>query len=135
MIQEEIIQGLKEGKIKLHEIEKYTSIEEAVEIRRLFIERITGKKLEHISKYSIDMEEAQKKNIENPIGAIQIPLGVAGPIKIRGEHAKGKFYIPLATSEGALVASVTGMLSIQEAGRQVRKQDKMTRAPYSEQSQ
>ena len=45
MIQEEIIRGLKEGKIKLHEIEKYTSIEEAVEIRRLFIERITGKKL------------------------------------------------------------------------------------------
>jgi len=132
MIQEEIIRGLKEGKIKLHEIEKYTSIEEAVEIRRLFIERITGKKLEHISNYSINMEEAQKKNIENPIGTIQIPLGIAGPIKIRGEHAKGEFYIPLATSEGALVASVNrGCSAITEAGGATVRitGDKMTRAP------
>lgn len=132
MIQEEIIQGLKEGKIKLHEIEKYTSIEEAVKIRRQFIERITGTKIEHISNYSINMEEAQKKNIENPIGTIQIPLGIAGPIKIKGEHAKGEFYIPLATSEGALVASVNrGCSAITEAGGATVRitGDKMTRAP------
>ncbi|MBC7100346.1 hydroxymethylglutaryl-CoA reductase (NADPH) [Methanothermobacter tenebrarum] len=132
MIKEEIIKGLKEGKIKLHEIEKYTSIEEAVELRRLFIERITGTKLKHISNYSINMEEAQKRNIENPIGTIQIPLGIAGPIKIRGEHAKGKFYIPLATSEGALVASVNrGCSAITKAGGATVRitEDKMTRAP------
>ncbi|MDI9624749.1 MAG: hydroxymethylglutaryl-CoA reductase (NADPH) [Methanothermobacter sp.] len=132
MIEEEIIKGLEEGKIKLHEIEKYTSIEEAVKLRRLFIERITGTKLKHISNYSINMEEAQKRNIENPIGTIQIPLGIAGPIKIRGEHARGKFYIPLATSEGALVASVNrGCSAITEAGGATVRitGDKMTRAP------
>jgi len=133
MIEEEIIQGLKRGDIKLHEIEKYTgSIEEATKIRKLFLERITGAKLEHISKYTINMEEAQKRNIENPIGTIQIPLGVAGPLKILGEHAKGEFYIPLATSEGALVASVNrGCSTITKAGGATVRitGDKMTRAP------
>jgi hydroxymethylglutaryl-CoA reductase (NADPH) len=41
------------------------------------------------------------------IGIAQIPLGVAGPIKISGDHIQGDFYIPLVTTEGALVASVS----------------------------
>jgi len=44
-------------------------------------------------------------NIENFTGAIQVPLGIAGPILVHGEHAQGEFYIPLATTEGTLVAS------------------------------
>lgn len=44
-------------------------------------------------------------NIENFIGMSQIPTGLAGPIKIKGKHADGEFPIPLATTEGALVAS------------------------------
>jgi len=45
-------------------------------------------------------------NIENHIGYVSIPLGVAGPLRINGFYASGDFYIPLATHEGALVASV-----------------------------
>jgi len=41
------------------------------------------------------------------IGATQVPLGIAGPLQIHGEHAKGAFFIPLATTEGALVASIS----------------------------
>jgi len=48
-----------------------------------------------------------KGNIENFIGMAQVPIGIAGPLLIRGEHAKGLFHIPLATTEGALVASYT----------------------------
>ena len=41
------------------------------------------------------------------IGAAQIPLGVAGPLAVNGEHANGDFFLPLATTEGAFVASVS----------------------------
>ena len=128
-----LINKLANNEIKLHEIDKYTSsINEAVNIRKKFIETISVGNLTHISNYSIDMAEANKKNIENPIGAIQIPVGVAGPVKMNGEYAKGNFYIPLATTEGALIASINrGCSTISKSGgANVRViDDKMTRAP------
>lgn len=44
-------------------------------------------------------------NIENFLGMSQIPTGLAGPLLINGASANGSFHIPLATTEGALVAS------------------------------
>ncbi|MEW6470415.1 MAG: hydroxymethylglutaryl-CoA reductase [Bacteroidota bacterium] len=44
-------------------------------------------------------------NIENYIGMTQVPTGVIGPLRVLGSAAEGDFYVPLATSEGALVAS------------------------------
>ena len=44
-------------------------------------------------------------NIENFIGVAQVPIGLAGPLLVNGEHAQGEFLIPLATTEGTLVAS------------------------------
>lgn len=44
-------------------------------------------------------------NIENFIGMAQVPIGLAGPLEVKGQYAQGGFYIPLATTEGALVAS------------------------------
>ncbi len=130
---DEIIEKLLKGEIKLHEIEKFTdNVREAVDIRRGFAEKISNTHLEHLSNYSLDLEEALKRNIENPIGTVQIPVGLAGPLKIRGEHADGDFYVPLATSEGALVASVSrGFSVISEAGGATVRisGDKMTRAP------
>jgi len=129
----EIIDKIMKREIKLREIEKYTgNIDEAVTIRRRFIEEVSNSKIEHISNYSIDMEAASKKNIEQPIGAIQIPVGIAGPLKVNGDYAKGEFYVPLATTEGALLASVNrGFSVIAEAGGVTTKiiDDKMTRAP------
>jgi hydroxymethylglutaryl-CoA reductase (NADPH) len=56
-------------------------------------------------------------NVENPVGAAQVPLGVAGPLLVRGEHAQGVFYVPLATTEGALVRSYErGMVALTRAG-------------------
>lgn len=127
-----IMDDLMEGRIKLYEIERHVPVDEAVRIRREFIERTCGVKLEHVSNYSIDMERASRRNIENPIGVVQIPLGVAGPLRVRGEHADGEYYVPLATSEGALVASVNRGCSVitRAGGATVRVTgDSMTRAP------
>jgi len=44
-------------------------------------------------------------NIEQFIGMTQIPTGLIGPLRVNGLHAHGDYYVPLATSEGALVAS------------------------------
>lgn len=44
-------------------------------------------------------------NIENYIGMTTVPTGIIGPLRVIGSAANGDFYIPLATSEGALVAS------------------------------
>jgi len=72
--------------------------------RQHFAERFSGVKLEHTTKYSFDPHRAGH-NCENFTGVAQIPLGLAGPITIHGEHAQGDFLIPLATTEGTLVAS------------------------------
>jgi hydroxymethylglutaryl-CoA reductase (NADPH) len=56
-------------------------------------------------------------NCENFIGAAQVPIGLAGPIRINGEHADGDFYVPMATTEGTLVASYSrGMRLLSECG-------------------
>jgi hydroxymethylglutaryl-CoA reductase (NADPH) len=72
--------------------------------RQQFIEEYAGVKLQHIDKYSFDPAITQG-NIENFTGVAQIPIGFAGPVKINGEEAQGEFLIPLATTEGTLVAS------------------------------
>jgi hydroxymethylglutaryl-CoA reductase (NADPH) len=48
---------------------------------------------------------AYSANIENFVGTVKVPVGVIGPVRINGLNANGDFYIPLATSEAALVTS------------------------------
>lgn len=89
---------------------------ELAEKRCNFVREKTGASLKSVASYSIDPEET-RGNVENFIGTIQMPLGLAGPLRIRGEHAQGDFYIPLATTEGTLVASYNrGMRVISESG-------------------
>lgn len=130
---EELIEKLKKGELKLYELENFTNdVNKASEIRRKFLEEILKIKLEKIGDYTIDLNLTYKKNIENALGCVQIPLGIAGPLRIKGEYAKGSFYIPLATTEGALVASVNRGCSVLTQSGEVRCRiidDKMTRAP------
>ena len=133
MDKEEIINKLLAGEMKLYQIDKFTeNATEALDIRREFIERYSDCELNQIANYTLDMEQAFSKNIENPIGTVQIPIGVAGPLKINGDNANDEFFVPLATSEGALVASINrGCSAITAAGGANARVigDKMTRAP------
>ncbi len=89
---------------------------EIVEERINWLKERTGSKLSSITHYSFAPQDT-RGNIENFIGVSQVPVGLAGPLKINGEYAKGHFFIPLATTEGALVASYNrGMKIISEAG-------------------
>ena len=78
--------------------------DKAIKARQQFIEDVSGAKLEHTARYSFDPHMVAG-NAEHFTGVAQIPLGFAGPITIRGEHAQGDFFIPLATTEGTLIAS------------------------------
>jgi hydroxymethylglutaryl-CoA reductase (NADPH) len=84
--------------------------------RREFVGESTGAALSHVGKYSFD-PSMLAGNIEHFIGVAQVPIGVAGPLRINGEHAQGDFYVPLATTEGTLVASYNrGMRLLTESG-------------------
>lgn len=78
--------------------------EAAIQARQRFVEKYTGVELKHIPHYSFD-PHTTAGNCEHFTGVAQIPLGIAGPIQINGEHAQGEFLIPMATAEGTLVAS------------------------------
>ena len=84
--------------------------------RRRWVEEKTSSRLEHVGAFTIPSEE-WRGNIENPIGAVQMPLAAAGPLEVHGEHADGTFYVPLATTEGALVRSYErGMVALTRSG-------------------
>ncbi|GIV61166.1 MAG: hydroxymethylglutaryl-CoA reductase [Rhodothermaceae bacterium] len=105
--------------------------EEPIRARQQFVEQFTGKRLEHVPHYSFDPHITQG-NIENFIGVAQIPIGIAGPIRVHGEHAQGDFLIPLATTEGTLVASYNRGIKVVNLSGGVKATvvaDAMQRAP------
>ena len=104
---------------------------EMAEKRRGFIGEHTGVRLRHVGQFSLE-PSLLPGNIENFIGVAQVPIGLAGPLLVHGEHAEGEFYIPLATTEGTLVASYNrGMKLLRAAGgvRTTVHDDCMQRAP------
>lgn len=104
---------------------------EIADQRVSFLQEKLNTSFEHITQYSFD-PNIVNGNIENFIGVAQIPLGIAGPLLINGEHAQGEFLIPMATSEGTLVASYNrGMKLTNLAGGVTTTviDDKMQRAP------
>ena len=99
--------------------------------RREFVREMTGAELNHVASYSLS-ETTLPGNIENFVGVAQVPIGVAGPLRINGEHARGDYYVPLATTEGTLVASYNrGMRLLTESGgvRATVVDERMQRAP------
>lgn len=127
-----LLEKMLSDEITLRKIEEHLNKDGSAKLRRAYLESLKNISLEHVSTYTFDTESVAKKNIENFIGAVQIPLGVAGEIQINGEYANGNYYLPLATTEGALVASVNRGCSIitKSGGATVRVfKNMMTRAP------
>jgi hydroxymethylglutaryl-CoA reductase (NADPH) len=99
--------------------------------RRQFMREFTGRDFHHIFAPSFDPHVC-RHNCEHFVGVAQVPLGIAGPLQIHGEHAQGEFLIPLATSEGTLVASYNrGMQVLNQSGgvKVSVVDDAMQRAP------
>ncbi len=128
---EALQERLSAGEVKLYELEDEADPGPAATARRRYIAEETGTDLGSIGQYVFSAERAQR-NIENLIGGIQIPVGIAGPLPVGGEYADDAYYLPMATTEGALVASVNRGCSVLRAagGATVRITDAgMTRAP------
>jgi len=109
--------------------EDYTA--EAAAARRDFATQQTGASLEHVGHFSTDPAQLPG-NVEHFVGVAQVPIGLAGPLLVDGEHAQGKFWVPLATVEGTLVASYNRGMKLLKACGGVKTtivDDKMQRAP------
>lgn len=120
------------GTRRLHELPADTTATAAASIRRAALQRQTGASLERIGSYGLDADRAATYHCENFIGAAQVPMGVAGPLRVRGDHVDGDVWLPLATTEGALIASINrGCSAIRTAGGGVVSVEDvgMTRAP------
>lgn len=88
---------------KIPHREHYTPA--AVDSRIEWLRRTTGGAFENLQKHAFRVETLAG-NIENFIGAVQVPVGLAGPLHVRGLYARGHVPLPIATTEGALVASL-----------------------------
>src|SRR5664279_5523187 len=104
---------------------------EAAAARRQVVSAETGARLDHVAAFSFD-PGVVSGNMEGFSGVAQVPLGFAGPLLVHGEHASGEYFVPLATTEGTLVASYSrGMRITREAGGVTTTviDDAMQRAP------
>ena len=107
----------------------YTS--EMAARRREFVRARTGAELSQVAHSSVG-PSLVSGNVENFIGVAQVPIGLAGPIRVMGEHAEGDFYVPLATTEGTRGGSYNrGMRLLTECGgvRATVVEQSMQRAP------
>lgn len=76
--------------------------------RNRYLEKLhkQGRNPSYISgETTIDHSQSFKGNIENFIGFAQIPIGLAGPLLLNGSAGTSEHWVPMATTEGALVAS------------------------------
>eukprot|EP00898_Chlorokybus_atmophyticus_P002035 jgi/Chlat1/2832/Chrsp187S02976 len=118
-----------DGHVPSHLLEKeLDDCTRAVRVRRRAVELSTGRSLEGMPISGFDYRSALGACCEMVIGHVQVPVGVAGPLRLDGED----FIVPMATTEGCLVASTNrGCKAISASGgaRSFLTRDGMTRAP------
>ncbi len=126
---EQLLSLLADGSLKDYQLEKKLGdYERAVGVRRMLYEHLVEKDLSAIPYQGYDYNKVFGANCEIVIGYVPIPLGVVGPLVLNGEPV----YIPMATTEGCLVASTNrGCKAITTAGGccSVVLRDAITRAP------
>ncbi|XP_077215831.1 3-hydroxy-3-methylglutaryl-coenzyme A reductase 1-like [Tasmannia lanceolata] len=126
---EEIVSAVVSGSIPSYSLEsRVGDCKRAVDVRRKALEIMIGRCLDGLPIEGFDYESILGQCCEMPIGYVQIPVGIAGPLLLD----EREFFVPMATTEGCLVASTNrGCKAIFESGgaRSVLMRDVMTRAP------
>nr|QIM59639.1 3-hydroxy-3-methylglutaryl-coenzyme A reductase [Astragalus mongholicus] len=129
MEDEELVQAVVSGSIPSYSLEsKLGDCRRAAAIRHQAVESVTGKSLEGLPVEGFNYDSILGQCCEMPIGFVQIPVGVAGPLMLDGKE----YTVPMATTEGCLVASTNrGCKAIYVSGgaSAVVLRDGMTRAP------
>lgn len=91
---EDLAERVRAGELRFHELEDHTDADTATAARRLLVEEQSDASLDVVGDYGFPAERADP-NIENMVGAVQVPMGVAGPVRIRGGRLDGERYLPL----------------------------------------
>jgi len=84
---------VREGDLRLHELEAHADADTAAEARRLLVESQSGASLDAVGNYGFPAEAAESA-IENMVGSIQVPMGVAGPVSVDGGSVAGESTSP-----------------------------------------
>ncbi|KAJ3677676.1 hypothetical protein LUZ60_003400 [Juncus effusus] len=126
---EEIVSMVTSGRMASYTLEsKLGDCRRAAGIRREALRRMTGRSLDGLPLDGFNYESILGQCCELPIGYVQLPVGIAGPLMLDGRQ----YYLPMATTEGCLIASTNrGCKAIAESGGaySVVLRDGMTRAP------
>jgi hydroxymethylglutaryl-CoA reductase (NADPH) len=126
---DEIVAAVVSGELPSHRLEsRLGNCHRAARLRREALRRLTGRGIEGLPFEGMDYQAILGKCCEMPIGFVQLPVGVAGPLLLDGRQ----YYVPMATTEGCLVASVNrGSRAIAASGgaESVLLRDAMSRAP------
>ncbi|KAF5745828.1 3-hydroxy-3-methylglutaryl coenzyme A reductase 2 [Tripterygium wilfordii] len=126
---EEIVKSVVAGTTPSYSLEsKLGDCKRAANIRREALQRITGKSLDGLPLEGFDYQSILGQCCEMPVGYVQIPVGIAGPLLLDG---KG-YSVPMATTEGCLVASTNRgckAMALSGGATSVLLKDGMTRAP------
>lgn len=126
---EEIVKSVVSGATPSYSLEsKLGDSKRAAKIRREAVQRTLGRSLEGLPLEGFDYESILGQCCEMPVGYVQIPVGIAGPLLLDGKE----YTVPMATTEGCLVASTNrGCKAIHASGgaTSVLLKDAMTRAP------
>lgn len=112
---------------------RQTELTKKAQEQRLEVLENQGASLAYIGgKTPITDPSIYEGNIENFIGLTQIPMGIIGPLRINGLYANGDFYVPLSTTEGALVASYNRgarIISLSGGATTLCLHERISRAP------
>ena len=126
---EKIVKSVVDGTIPSYSLESNLGdCMRAAAIRREALQRMTGRSLQGLPLTGFDYDSILGQCCEMPVGYVQIPVGIAGPLLLDGFE----YSVPMATSEGCLVASTNrGCKAIYASGgaTSIVLRDAMTRAP------